>query len=395
MATVLSDRIQSIKPSPTLTITAKAIELKAQGRAVISLSAGEPDFNTPEAVKQAGILAISENHTKYTAVDGTMALKNAIIAKMKRDNGLDYEPKQILASCGAKHSIFNLFQAILNPGDEVIIPAPYWVSYPDMTLLCDAKPVVLQASLENQLKITAEQLAAAITPKTKCFVLNTPSNPTGMAYTKAELQALGEVLKAHPQIIIMSDDIYEHIYWAEEPYHNLVMACPELYDRTIVVNGVSKAYAMTGWRLGFAAGDATIIGAMKKMQSQSTSCPSAPAQAAAAEALGGDQSCLEPMVAAFKRRHDMVVAALNRIPGFTCLPGYGTFYAFPCIDGAMKKLGISDDVEFAGQLLEKAEVAAVPGSAFGMPGYIRFSFAVGEEILQEALKRIEAFATGG
>jgi len=385
----LSNRVQRIKPSPTLSVTARVAELRAAGRDIIGLGAGEPDFGTPDHIKAAGIEAIRSGFTRYTAVDGTPELKRAIIAKFRRDNGLEYTPQQILVSCGGKQSFFNLAQALLNPGDEVIIPAPYWVSYPDMVLLADAEPVVIPAGVETGFKITPEQLAAAFTPKTRLFVINSPSNPTGVAYTRAELAALGEVLLQHPQVLIATDDMYEHILWCAEPFSNILMACPELYNRTIVLNGVSKVYAMTGWRIGYAGGPAELIKAMKKVQSQSTSNPTSISQVAAQAALDGDQGCITPMLKAFRERHDIVVAALNNIPGVNCLPADGTFYCFPHVQAIIDRMdGIADDIELAEFLLDKAGVALVPGSAFGAPGYVRLSFAAGLDTLKTALERL-------
>lgn len=385
----LSHRVQSVKPSPTLAVTARAQELKAQGKDIIGLGAGEPDFDTPEHIKQAAIAAINAGFTKYTAVDGTASLKKAIIAKFSRDNGLSYDPNQVLVSCGGKQSFFNMAQALLNPGDEVIIPAPYWVSYPDMVLLAEGVPVIIRAGLEQGFKITPAQLEAAITPKTRLVVLNSPSNPTGVAYSRAELGALGEVLRRHPQILIASDDMYEHILWADEPFANILNACPDLYDRTIVLNGVSKAYSMTGWRIGYAAGPEKLIKAMKKVQSQSTSNPTSISQVAAEAALNGDQTCIQVMLKAFKQRHDFVVAGLNRIKGVKCLPSQGAFYSFFDVREAIHNLsGIEDDVQLAEYLLTEAGVALVPGSAFGQPGYLRLSFATSLDKLQDALKRI-------
>jgi len=384
----LSDRIKSIKSSATIAISNKAMALKQQGIDVISLAAGEPDFNTPEPIKAAGIAAIHANKTKYTQVDGTPELKQATIRKFQRDNAVDYTPEEILVSSGAKHAISNLFNAILNPGDEVIIPAPAWVSYPDMALLCGAKPVVVRTTVDNFLKMTPAQLAQSITPNTKCLVLNSPSNPTGMVYSYEELSAIGEVLLKHPQVIIMTDDIYEHIRWTGEAYANIINACPKLKSRTVIINGVSKAYAMTGWRIGVAAGPKEIITAMKKMQSQSTSSPCAISQAAAAAALGGDQACLKSMVATFKTRHDYVLTRLNAIDGFHCLPSQGAFYAFPDVTSAIKKLGMQDDVALATYLLEKARVAVVPGTAFLAPGFIRLSYAASLEQIATALTKI-------
>ena len=390
----LSERVQAVKPSPTLAVAAKAAELKAQGKDVIGLGTGEPDFDTPEHIKQAAIDAIRAGATKYTAVDGTAELKQAIIDKFKRDNQLDYEANQILVSCGGKQSFYNLCQAMINPGDEVIIPAPYWVSYPDMAILAGGVPVVIEATLEDNLKITAEKLEAAITEKTRIFVINSPSNPTGVSYSKAELKALADILIKYPQIIVATDDMYEHIVWSDEPFSTILNACPELYPQTVVLNGVSKAYAMTGWRIGYAAGPAKLIGAMKKIQSQSTSNPAAPSQAAAVAALNGDQSCITPMLVAFKNRHDYVLERLNKIDGVECLPSDGTFYAFPRIQGIIDKLdGIETDVDFADYLLEEVGLALVPGSAFGAPGYLRISYAASMETLEAALDRLEKAAT--
>ena len=386
----LSKRINAIKPSPTIAVSDKANELKRQGRDIITLGAGEPDFDTPEHIKRFAITALENGATKYTAVDGTAELKSAIIEKFKRENALNYSANQILVSCGAKHSIYNLLGAVINPGDEVIIPAPYWVSYPDMTLLFEGVPVCVTTTIETQLKLTPALLEANITPKTKLLILNSPSNPSGMAYTKEELAALGKVLLKHPQVLICTDDIYEHILWNHKPYANILNACPELYDRTIVINGVSKAYAMTGWRIGYAAGSQKIIAAMKKMQSQSTSNPTAVSQAASVAALNGDQTALKIMCESFKQRHDLLVAGLNNLPGVKCLPADGAFYAFPNVEGAMKKLGFTDDLAFSEYLLDKANVAVVPGSAFGLPGYIRLSYATSMGILKTALARISA-----
>lgn len=387
----LSNRVQSIKPSPTLAITARAKELRATGKDIIGLGAGEPDFDTPEHIKAAAIEAINNGFTKYTAVDGTPELKQAIITKFKRDNNFDYSADQILVSCGGKQSFFNLTQAVLDSGDEVIIPAPYWVSYPDMVLLADGTPVILKAGIEQNFKISPQQLENSITEKTRIFVINSPSNPTGVAYDRTELEALGEVLRQHPKIIIATDDMYEHILWENDSFINILNACPDLYDRTIVLNGVSKAYSMTGWRIGYAAGPKKLIQAMKKIQSQSTSNPTSISQVAAQTALEGDQTCITTMLKAFKTRHDFVVSELNTINGFECIPSQGTFYAFPCVQGAINRLdGVNTDVELADKLLKEAEVALVPGSAFGAPGYMRLSYATSMEQLKEALRRIKA-----
>lgn len=394
MSNELANRVQRIKPSPTLAVAARAEELRAAGKNIISLSVGEPDFDTPAHIKEAAIKALHDGQTKYTAVDGTKALKQAVIDKFARENNLTYALNQILVSCGAKHSIYNLFAAILNEGDEVIIPAPYWVSYPDMVKLVDATPVIVSAGIEQNFKITPAQLEAAITPKTRMIILNSPSNPTGVAYTKAELAALGDILLKHPNILVMSDDIYEHTLWSSEPFTNIVMACPTLYDRTIVINGVSKAYAMTGWRIGYAAGPAKIIGAMNKIQSQSTSNATSIAQAGAQAALNGDQSCIETMTKAFKERHDFVLAELQKMPGVKALPCDGTFYIFPCVDGVIEKsANLNNDLDVAEYLLNEAEIALVPGSAFGAPGFLRISYATSMEKLQEAMKRMNAALT--
>jgi len=385
----LSDRVKAVKPSATLVVTAQARALKAAGKDIIALGVGEPDFDTPEHVKQAAVQAIHDGFTKYTAVDGIASLKQAIIDKFKKDNGLDYTPEQILVSCGGKQSFYNLAQALLNPGDEVIIPVPYWVSYPDMVLLAAGKPVFIETDLSREFKITPEQLQATITSRTRLLVINSPSNPSGIAYTRAELTALGDVLAQHPDILVASDDMYEHILWANESFANILNVCPELYPRTIVLNGVSKAYSMTGWRIGYAGGPAKLITAMKKIQSHSTSNPASISQVAAQAALKGDKKCIDDMVKAFKERHDFIVAALNRIRGFQCLPSQGAFYAFPCVQDAINSLaGVENDIQFTEYLLEKAGVAVVPGSAFGAPGYIRLSFATSMEQLRQAAYRM-------
>lgn len=385
----LSNRVQQVKPSPTLAITAKAAELRAAGKDVIGLGAGEPDFDTPDHIKEAAIQAIQAGFTKYTAVDGTAGLKQAIIDKFKRDNQLDYKPEEILVSCGGKQSFYNLCQAVIDPGDEVIIPAPYWVSYPDMVLLADGVPVIVQGGLDQRFKITASQLEEAITSKTRLFVINSPSNPTGVAYTRDELAEIGEVLRKHPDVLIATDDMYEHILWTTEPFSNILMVCPDLADRTLVLNGVSKAYSMTGWRIGYAGGPADIIKAMKKIQSQSTSNPTSIAQVAAEAALNGNQKCIGVMLAAFKERHDYVVGALNAIDGVTCLEGDGTFYTFPNVQEAIeKKDGIDDDLQLAEYLINEGGVAVVPGTAFGSPGNFRISFATSMDNLEKALERI-------
>lgn len=385
----LAERVQRIKPSPTLAISAKADELQAEGKPIINLSVGEPDFDTPEFIKQAANKAMQEGHTRYTAVDGIKGLKQAIINKFARDNHLTYALNQILVSCGAKHSIYNALSALIDEGDEVIIPAPFWVSYPDMVMLVDGTPVIIKTDVNQSFKLTPAQLEAAITPKTRMLILNSPSNPTGMVYTAQELKALGEVLLKHPQVVVLTDDIYEQNIWNHKPFANLLNTCPALSERCIVINGVSKSYAMTGWRIGYAAGPAHIIAAMKKAQSQSTSNPTSIAQYAAKAALEGDQSCLTTMTTAYKERHDFVLSELKKIPEFTCIPSDGTFYTFPCVDKVFnEKTGIKDDLAFADYLLREAEIAVVPGSAFGSPGYIRFCYTTSMENLQEAMRRL-------
>lgn len=383
----LSQRVQSIKPSPTLSVGAKADELIAAGKDILNLSVGEPDFDTPAHIKEAAIKSIHEGHTKYTAVDGIKPLKQAIIDKFKRDNKLSYELNQILVSCGAKHSLFNLFASILNAGDEVIIPAPYWVSYPDIVKLTDGVPVIVATEFKDSFKMNAEQLKTAITDKTRAIILNSPSNPSGIAYSIGELKALGEVLLKHPNILVVTDDIYEHNMWNHLPFANIVNATPELYERSVVINGVSKTYAMTGWRIGYAGGPANIIAAMKKAQSQSTSSPATASQYAALAALSSDQSCVKAMTSAYKERHDYLVAELNKIPGWKCLPSDGTFYTFPSIAGALHG-DVKDDLAFSQFLLEKAGIAVVPGSAFGVSGHIRISYATSMDNLKNAVARI-------
>ena len=390
MAIQLSDRVQRVKPSPTLEISALALKLKAEGRDIISLGVGEPDFHTAAHIKAAGIAAITENNTKYTAVDGMPELKAAIIDKFKRQNDLEYVAEQILVSCGGKQSFSNLCQATLNEGDEVVIPAPYWVSYPDMVLLAGGVPVIASAGQETGFKLTAETLEAAITDKTRLFVINSPSNPTGVIYSKEELAALGGVLLKYPDIIIATDDMYELALFAGNTFYNIVNATPALYDRTVVMNGVSKAYAMTGWRIGYAGGPQRLIKAMKKIQSQSTSNPTSISQVASIAALNGDQSSIETMMEAFKRRHDFVVDACNKIEGVECLPSDGTFYSFPKVEGLIARLdGINNDAELATYLLDKG-VSLVPGSAFGLEGHIRISYATSMGNLHKALGRIAA-----
>jgi aspartate aminotransferase len=371
--------------------TARAAALRAAGRDIISLTAGEPDFDTPAHIAEAGIAAIREGHTRYTDVGGTAELKDAIRAKFARDNHLDYERKQILVSTGAKQSLFNLCLALLDPEDEVVIPAPYWVSYPDMVRLADATPVIVPTKAESGYKMSARQLAAAITPKTRLLLINSPSNPTGAAYLRREWQELGEVLLEHPRIVIGTDDMYEKIWWADEPFTTLAQVVPALYERTVTINGVSKSHAMTGWRIGYCGGPAELISAMATIQGQSTSNPSSIAQRAAVVALNGDQTCVATMNAAYRERHDFLVPALNALPGVRCRAGAGTFYAFADISEALQRLQIADDTAFAEQLLEQTGVAVVPGSGFGAPGHIRLSFATNLAQLQDAAARLERF----
>ena len=389
MSLSVSKRMAAVKPSPTGAVLELATKLRAEGRDIISLGAGEPDFDTPLHIKDAAIEAIRSGNTKYTPVDGTAELKAAVQRKFARDNQLDYTPAEILVTSGAKQALFNLCIALLEPGDEAIIPAPYWVSYPDMVLLAGAEPVVVPAGIERDFKITPAQLEAAISNKTRLFILNSPSNPTGASYSESELQALGSVLEKHPGVVTVSDDIYEHIHWADEPFVSFATACPALKDRVVTTNGVSKAYAMTGWRIGYAAGPRTLISAMKTVQSQSTSNPCSISQAAAQMALDGDQGPVAEMAAAYRARHDFLVAALNDIEGWDCRPGEGTFYAFPKVSGALEQKGLDNDIQLVELLLQEADVACVPGSAFGAPDYMRLSFACSLQMLEEAVKRIK------
>jgi aspartate aminotransferase len=396
---LLSARVQAIKPSPTLAVTAQAAKMKVEGKDVVSLGAGEPDFDTPQHIKDAAIAAINKGFTKYTQVGGIPSLKEAVIAKFRRDNGLDYTARQILVSVGGKQSIFNLCQAVVDRGDEVVIPAPYWVSYPDIALICEGKPVVVEAGVDQGFRVTPQQLEAAITPRTKLFLINSPSNPSGAVYSRAELEALGAVLRRHPRVLIATDDMYEHIKLDDYQFVNIVNACPDLYDRTIVLNGVSKAYAMTGWRIGYCGGPQEIVTAMENVQSQSTSNPTSISQVAAEAALNGDQDCIRPMVQAFRERHDFVIRALNAMPGVRCLRAGGAFYAFPYVGEAIASLHASGciaqptDLAFSAYLLDKALVAVVPGSAFGSEGYVRLSFATSMANLEKAMMRLSAALT--
>jgi len=392
---VLSKRVQSIKESPTLAVTARAAKLKAEGRDIIGLGAGEPDFDTPQHIKDAAKKAIDSGFTKYTPVAGIPGLKKAVIAKFKRDNGFDYTDKEVIVGVGGKQCIFNLALAVLNPGDEVIVPAPYWVSYADIALVAGAKPVIIECGIEQDFKLQPQQLEAAITPQTKLFMINSPSNPTGSVYTLDELKALGEVLKKHPHILVATDDMYEHVNLTGDKFYNILNATPELKDRCIVLNGVSKAYSMTGWRIGYAAGPAYIIKAMEILQSQSTSNPTSISQVAAQAALEGPQDCITPMVKAFIERHEFVVRRFNEMPGLKCIKAGGAFYAFPDAREAIAslhkagKITEATDMALSEYLLENVGVAVVPGSAFGAEGYFRISFATSMANLEEALNRIQ------
>ncbi len=390
----LSIRVLAIKESPTLAITAKAGKYKAEGRPIIGLAAGEPDFDTPQHIKDAAKAAIDAGFTKYTPVTGIPSLKKAIVNKFKKDNDLDYTINEVLVGVGGKQTIFNLCLAILNKGDEVVIPAPYWVSYADIALVAEANPIVVQCGIEQNFKLSPAQLEAAITPKTKLVMFNSPSNPTGSAYTLDELKALGEVLLKHQHVIIATDDMYEHVNLTGDKFYNILNATPELKDRCVVLNGVSKAYSMTGWRIGYAAGPAYIIKAMGILQSQSTSNPTSISQVAAQAALEGPQECITPMLDAFKERHAYVVDRFNAMPGLSCLKAGGAFYAFPdareAINNLQKagKITEATDLALADYFLEQFDVAVVPGSAFGAEGYFRISFATSMENLQTGLNRI-------
>ena len=394
MSIAVSKRALRVKPSATLAVTALAARLKSEGKDVIGLGAGEPDFDTPAHISAAGVQAINSGFTRYTNVDGVPELKDAIIAKFQRDNGIKYERNQVLVSSGAKQTIFNLCMALLDPGDEVVVPAPYWVSYPDMALLADGVPVTPYAGPEQDYKITPEQLEQAISPRTRLLLVNSPSNPTGAAYTAAEWRGLGDVLLRHPRVVIGTDDMYEKIYWGSEPFSSLLTVVPELYERTVTINGCSKAYAMTGWRIGYCGGPKEIVTAMSTIQGQSTSNAASMSQKAAIAALNGDQSCVTMMTRAFKERHDYIVAALNTLPGVSCRPASGAFYAFADISKAMAKLKLKDDNAFAEYLINTVGVAVVPGSGFGAPGHMRLSYACSRETLEKAVERIRKALNG-
>ncbi len=394
--TTLSKTLSRVKPSPTIAVSTMARELKEAGRDVIGLGAGEPDFDTPENIREAGKRAIDEGKTRYTAPDGIPELKQAICAKFKRDNKLDYKPAQVSVGTGGKQILYNAFMATLNPGDEVVIPAPYWVSYPDMVLLAGGEPVFVEAGMDTGYKITGEQLEAAITPKTKWFIFNSPSNPTGAGYTWAELKALTDVLLRHPHVLVMTDDMYEHLVFGDYKFCTPAEVEPKLYDRTLTCNGVSKAYAMTGWRIGYAAGPEQIITAMRMIQSQSTSNPCSISQWAAVEALNGTQDFIARHNEIFQRRRDMVVSMLNDAEGIECPMPEGAFYVYPSIAGCIGKTTpggttITDDEVFATALLEDTGVAVVFGAAFGLSPYFRVSYATSDEALKEACTRIQTF----
>ncbi len=395
----LSATLSRVKPSPTIAVTTKARELKAAGKDVIGLGAGEPDFDTPDNIKAAAVAAIEAGKTKYTDPDGIIELKQAICDKFQRDNGLSYTTAQVSVGTGGKQILYNALMATLNPGDEVVIPAPYWVSYPDMVLLAGGEPVVAETSIQTNFKLTADQLEAAITPKTKWLIFNSPSNPTGAGYSREELKALTDVLMRHPHVWVMTDDMYEHLAYDDFEFCTPAQVEPALYDRTLTVNGVSKAYAMTGWRIGYAAGPEDLIKAMRKVQSQSTSNPCSISQWAAVEALNGTQAFLEPNNAVFQRRRDLVVSMLNEIDGITCPVPEGAFYVYPSISGLIGKTSaggtlIEDDESFATALLEEGNVAVVFGAAFGLSPNFRVSYATSDAALKEACTRIQVFCAG-
>ncbi|MCW8924705.1 MAG: pyridoxal phosphate-dependent aminotransferase [Xanthomonadales bacterium] len=387
----ISNRVAQIKPPATIMVGMKAMELKARGHDIISLSFGEPDFETPDHIRQAAVDAIWRGETRYPPVDGTPALKNAIIHKLKKDNQLEFDARQIFVSNGAKQSLFNLLVSLLNPGDEVIVGAPYWVSYPDMIKIADGKPVILTCTTETDFKFKPKQLENSITEHTRLLILNSPSNPTGKVYSADEYRALADTLLEHPKVMVVCDDIYEHIYWGDEPFHTLLNVCPQLADRTVIINGVSKAYAMTGWRIGYAAGPQELITEMRKVQGQSTSGACSISQAAAVAALEGPQDCIVEMRTEYKRRYTWLLEALNGIEGVECEPSDGAFYAFPSFAAIIDGMDdIRDDVELAAWMLEHAGVAMVPGTAFGAPGHLRLSYATSMENLEECVRRIKA-----
>lgn len=383
----LSAAVERLKIAPIFALAMRVNELIAAGKNIINLTMGEPDFDTPLHIKKSAIAAIQAGFTKYTAVDGILDLKKAIIKKLNTENQLNFALDQVIVSCGSKQSLFNFFGAVLSPEDEVIIPSPSWMAYQDLTYFFGATPVIVTTSADTHFKMTPAQLALAITRRSRLLILNSPNNPSGMAYSQSELAALGQVLLKHPQLFIVTDDIYEHILWSK-PFSNILMACPELYDRCIVINGVSKAYAMTGWRIGYAAGPAEIIYAMKKIQSQSTSNPTSISQKAATTALTADQSCVKKMTDIYQQKHDFLFQKFQTLPGIQCQPADGTFYLFPCVEELIRKATLKNDVEFSEYLLEKAEVAVIPGSLFGTPGHIRISYATSQENLEQAVDHL-------
>ena len=391
MAPQLAQRLSKVALSKTLVISAAAGRMRKAGKDVINLATGESDLNTPDNVKLAAKKAIDGNKTRYTPVTGTDSLREAISMKLERDNALHYTPDEIIVSCGGKHVVFNLCQALLDPGDEVVIPCPYWVSYPEIAKLAGAEPIIVDTFAENHYKLTSELLEQAITPQTKLLILNSPSNPTGGVYSEAELKALAEVLLRHPRVIVLTDDIYEHIVFRGVKFCNIVNVCPELRDRCVILNGVSKAYAMTGWRIGFGASSTTLINGMKKVQSQCTSNPSSIAQAAAKEAFSGPQGFLANMCSLYEDRHDALLEKLNHMPGVSCSPSRGSFYSFPdfsdVIEGSDK---FNDDVELAEYILQETYVAIVPGAAFGKAGHLRISFSISKKDLLTSIDRITA-----
>jgi aspartate aminotransferase len=389
-----SKRISVIKPSATIAINTLASELKAAGRQILNLSVGEPDFDTPEYIKKSAKEAIDAGFTKYTPTEGILELREAIVEKLKKDNALNYKPQEILVSAGVKQSLYNLTQCVLEEGDEAIIPAPYWVSYPELVKLAGATPVIIKTDLDQHFKINAQQLEQAITPKTRLFILNSPSNPSGMAYTEEELRSLAEVLKKHPQVLIASDDMYEYILWSMPHFFNILNVAPELRDRVVVMNGVSKAHAMTGWRIGYAAAPIEIIQNMKKIQSQSTTTTCSISQKCSTTALKGDRAQLQYMFDAYRKRHDFVYTALRNMPGVECIAADGTFYSFPNVNDVIRNLGLNSDLELGKLLLEKGNIALVPGTEFGMPGYLRISYATSMEILQAAMRQMSEVFSG-
>ena len=384
----ISKRVRKVKPSATIAISSKAMEMRSAGIDVISMSAGEPDFDTPEYIKDAAKAAMDKGMTKYTQVDGVPDLKEAIINKFRDDNELKYQPENILVSTGAKQTLYNLFQAILGDGDEVIIISPYWVSYPDMVLLADATPVFVDTFQENDFSIDLNAFADALNDRTKLVIINSPSNPTGITFSRSDYESIGAILENYPDVYVATDDMYEYIYWGDQPFVSFAQACPALFDRTITINGVSKSYAMTGWRIGYCGGPADVIGAMKKIQSQSTSNPSSISQAATIAALNGSKDEVYAMVEQYKIRHDYFCNALNAIKGFKTSPGTGAFYLFPDVKNVIEEKGFKDDIELSEYLIESANVAVVPGSAFGSTGYIRLSYATSLDQIKEAVERI-------